>query len=144
MLEKDGNPILDENGCPTTKIVISYGSYKQNYRIPFEQLGLWTSKEGKLSELGYRLLEIGNKYGLDSANFKNAIAYLLLTVGHHLDLIHIISDIQDSYFMNDTYMEFKQLLDIELTERGLIGKRKPTTVKTDIKGSYVRCPEIGE
>lgn len=138
LLDKDGNPILDENGCPITKIVTSYGSYKQNYRIPFEQLGLWTSKEGKLSELGYRLLEIGNKYGPDSANFKNAIAYLLLTVGHHLDLIHIISDIQDSYVMTDTSMEFKQLLDIELTERGLIGKRKPTAVKTDSKGSYVR------
>lgn len=83
-------------------------------------------------------MEIGNKYGSDSANFKNAIAYLLLTVGHHLDLIHIISDIQDSYVMTDTSMEFKQLLDIELTERGLIGKRKPTAVTTDSKGSYVR------
>ena len=57
---------------------------------------------------------------------------------YHLDLIHIISDIQDSYVMTDTSMEFKQLLDIELTERGLIGKRKPTAVKTDSKGSYVR------
>ena len=57
---------------------------------------------------------------------------------YHLDLIHIISDIQDSYVMTDTSMEFKQLLDIELTERGLIGKRKPNAVKTDSKGSYVR------
>lgn len=57
---------------------------------------------------------------------------------YHLDLIHIISDIQDSYVMTDTSMEFKQLLDIELTERVLIGKRKPTAVKTDSKGSYVR------
>ncbi|MBO5957888.1 MAG: hypothetical protein J6Q39_10085 [Bacteroidales bacterium] len=35
-------------------------------------------------------------------------------------------------------MEFRQLLDIELTERGLIGKRKPTAITTDSKGSYVR------
>ena len=96
------------------------GSYKQIYRIPFEQLGLWTSKEGKLSELGYRLMEIGNKYGPDSANFKNAIAYLLLTVGHHLDLVHIISDIQDSYVMTDTSMEFKQFLDIERIVFGIV------------------------
>lgn len=116
----------------------SMGSYKQNYRIPFEQLGLWTSKEGKLSDLGFKLLEIGKKYGPDSVNFKNALTYLLLTVGHHLDLIHIINDIQESYSMTETSMEFKQLLDIELTERGLIGKRKPTAVKTDSKGSYVR------
>lgn len=116
----------------------SMGSYKQNYRIPFEQLGLWTSKEGRLSDLGYRLLEIGVKYGPDSSNFKNAITYLLLTVGHHLDLIHIISDIQKSYEITDSSMEFRQLLDIELTERGLIGKRKPTAVTTDSKGSYVR------
>lgn len=116
----------------------SMGSYKQNYRIPFEQLGLWTSKEGKLSDLGFSLLMIGKKYGADSANFKNALSYLLLTTGHHIDLIHTICDIQKNFVIPDNSMMFKQMLDIELTERGLIGKRKPTAVTTNKKGSYIR------
>lgn len=35
-------------------------------------------------------------------------------------------------------MELKQILDTELTDRGLIGKRKPIAVTTDKKGSYIR------
>ncbi len=115
----------------------SPGSYKQNYRIPFEQLGLWTSKEGKLSDVGFKLLEIGTRYGSDSANFKNALSYLILTTGHHIDLIHAVDEIQQSY-QSGTSMEFKQILDDELTDRGLIGKRKPTAVTTNKKGSYIR------
>lgn len=116
----------------------SMGSYKQNYRIPFEQLGLWTSKEGKLSDLGYELLLIGKKYGPNSTNFKNALAYLILTIGHHIDLIHIISDIQKKYVIPENSMEYKKMLDEVLTERGLIGKRKPTAVKTGKKETYLR------
>lgn len=120
---------------PTEK---SIKSFKQNYRIPFEQLGLWTSKEGRLSDLGMRLLTIGVKYGAESKNFRDAIAYLLLTVGKHLDLIHIVSDIQDKFDIPKTSEEFKVLLDKELSERGMIGKRKPTAVTTNAKGSYIR------
>lgn len=116
----------------------SMRSYKQNYRIPFEQLGLWSSKEGKLTDVGFNLLIIGKKYGADSANFKNALAYLLLTVGHHIDLIQTIHDIQRNFIIPNNSLEFKQMLDGELTERGLIGKRKPTAVTTDRKGSYIR------
>lgn len=117
----------------------SMSSYKQNYRIPFEQLGLWNSKEGKLSDIGFKLLVIGKKYGADSSNFKNAIAYLLLTTGHHIDLIQSVYDIQkNSSIMPSNSMDFKKLLDIELTDRGLIGKRKPTAKTTDSKGSYIR------
>lgn len=116
----------------------SQSSYKQNYRIPFEQLGLWTSKEGKLSDLGFQLLIIGKKYGADSTNFKNALTYLLLTTGHHIDLIHAILDIQKNSCIPDNSMEFKQMLDNKLTERGLIGRRKPTAVTTNKKGSYIR------
>ena len=116
----------------------SMGSYKQNYRIPFEQLGLWTSKEGKLSDIGFQLLIIGKKYGADSANFKNALAYLLLTTGHHIDLIQTIYEIQRSFIIPSNSMDFRQMLDVELTDRGLIGKRKPTAVTTNKKGSYMR------
>ena len=116
----------------------SKGSYKQNYRIPFEQLGLWSSKEGKLSDLGFQLLMIGKKYGADSANFKNALAYLILTIGHHIELIHVIDEIQSESLIPKKSLDFKKMLDAELTERGMIGKRKPTAVKTDKKGSYIR------
>ena len=116
----------------------SMGSYKQNYRIPFEQLGLWTSKEGKLSDLGYELLMIGKKYGPNSTNFRNALAYLILTTGHHIDLIHIISEYQKNIEVPMNSMEYKKMLDAELTSRGLIGKRKPSAVKTGKKETYLR------
>lgn len=115
----------------------SASSYKQNYRIPFEQLGLWTSKEGRLSHTGFKLLELGKLYGPNSTQFKNALAYLILTTGHHLDLINLIEDIQKS-IVCDSSMEYKQALDKALTERGMIGKRKPTAVTTNSKGSYMR------
>lgn len=113
-------------------------SLKQNYRIPFEQLGLWTSKEGKISDLGMQLLTIGVKYGADSKNFKDAIAYLLLTTGKHLDLIHIIREIQETYVIPKTSVEYKLLLESILTERGMIGKRKPSAITTNAKGTYIR------
>jgi hypothetical protein len=39
---------------------------KQNYKIPLFQLGLWSQGEGRLTELGFELLEIGKKYGPNS------------------------------------------------------------------------------
>lgn len=129
---------LDFEGNPRDVKASSASSYKQNYRIPLEQLGLWTSKEGKLSELGYKLLEIGTRYGADSANFKNALTYIILTIGHHIDLIHIINEIQRTDVIPKSSKDFKIMLDTQLTERGLIGKRKPTAVTTNSKGSYIR------
>lgn len=116
----------------------SMNSYKQNYRIPFEQLGLWTGKEGKLSDIGFQLLIIGKKYGPDSYNFKNALAYLLLTTGHHIDLIQNVYEIQRTFKIPNSSMEFRKMLDSELTDRGLIGKRKPSAITTNKKGSYIR------
>lgn len=115
----------------------SEGSYKQNYRIPFEQLGLWTSKEGKLSHTGFKLLEIGKLYGAESSKFKNALAYLILTTGHHLELINLIEDIQKN-ISNCNSMQFKQRIDEELEKRGMVGKRKPSAITTNAKGSYIR------
>ena len=38
---------------------------KQNYKIPLVQLGLWSRSEGRLTDLGFDLLELGKKYGPD-------------------------------------------------------------------------------
>lgn len=118
----------------------SMKSYKQNYRIPFEQLGLWTSKEGHLSSLGFKLLSIGMQWGSDSSNFRDALAYLILTEGKHLDLIHTISKIQQEQkgFIPEKSKDFLQFIDEQLTLLGMIGKRKPTAIKSNAKASYVR------
>ena len=118
----------------------SMSSYKQNYRIPFEQLGLWTSKEGHLSTLGFKLLSIGMQWGADSSNFRDALAYLILTEGKHLDLIHTISRIQEEQkgFIPAKSKDFLQFLDEQLTSLGMIGKRKPTAITSNAKASYVR------
>lgn len=34
-------------------------SEKQNYKIPLVQLELWSRSEGRLTDLGFELLEIG-------------------------------------------------------------------------------------
>ena len=118
----------------------SQASYKQNYRIPFEQLGLWVSKEGHLSALGFKLLSIGMQWGVESSNFRNALAYLILTEGKHLDLIHTISRIQEEQkdCIPQKSSDYLLFLDEQLTALGMIGKRKPTAVKTNAKASYIR------
>lgn len=116
----------------------SYNSEKQNYKIPLSQLELWN--EGHLTDLGFKMLEIGKKYGPESEAFMSALGYLILVNGKHLELIKLIEEFQKEKIgsIPDTAKQF--LLDLEkfLTQKGCIGKRKPTAVKTNAKVTYIR------
>lgn len=116
----------------------SYTSEKQNYKIPLSQLELWN--EGHLTDLGFKMLEIGKKYGPESEAFMNALGYLILVNGKHLELIKLIEEFQKKTkgSIPDTSKQFLLELEDFLSQKGCIGKRKPTAVKTNAKETYIR------
>jgi len=128
------------DGCPRNKheSTASMKSEKQNYNIPLVQLGLWTRGEGKLTDMGFILLGIGRKFGADSSQFLDSLAYLILVTGRHLDLIHLVNRFQEKSPPINTSKEFAVALDNYLMDSGCIGKRKPTAVTTGAKNSYMR------
>lgn len=116
----------------------SKSSMKQNYRIPLVQLGLCTNLECRLTKLGFKVLSIGTRYGVNSRIFKDALAYIILTDGKHLDLINFIDRFQRISSISDKSSQYKLDLEKSLTEQGLIGKRKPSAITTNAKLSYIR------
>ena len=115
----------------------SYTSEKQNYKIPLTQLELWN--EGHLTNLGFKMLEIGKKYGPNSEAFMNSLGYLILVNGKHLELIKQFEKYQVS--TTDIPSNAKRfLLYVEkfLTDQGCIGTRKPTAITTNAKTTYIR------
>ena len=128
------------DGTPRNKnyTAKSEAAEKQNSKIPLVQLDLWSSSEGRLTNKGFRLLEIGKKYGANSEAFKNALAYLILTAGKHLDLINIIQKFQKVSPIPKKSSDYAHELEVFLDDNGFIGKRKPGGVKTGAKNSYLR------
>lgn len=118
----------------------SYKSEKQNYKIPIFQLDLWNQADGKLTFKGYKLLTIGKIFGADSEEFLSYLTKLVLTDGKHLELIRVIDSYQkdDKNKIPEKSKEYLKCLDDYLTTQGMIGKRKPTAIKTDAKGTYLR------
>lgn len=116
----------------------SYNSEKQNYKIPLSQLELWY--EGHLTNLGFKMLEIGKKYGAGSEAFMNALGYIILVNGKHLELIKLIEKYQKETAnpIPDTSKQFLLELEDFLTKNGCIGARKPTAIKTGAKATYIR------
>ena len=111
---------------------------KQNSKIPLVQLELWTREEGRLTDSGFKLLEIGKKYGPDSKRFFDYLAYLLLVVGRHLDLINLVDKFQKLQTVASSSQEHALALEQFLDDNGCIGARKPTEVTTGAKVSYMR------
>jgi hypothetical protein len=72
---------------------IKFSSWFLNYKLPFLHCGLWSS-DGKLTLVGNRILTIGDTYGWDSTEFRNALAKAYLTYGKHLLLMKYIWNIQ--------------------------------------------------
>lgn len=115
----------------------SYRAEKQNYKIPLTQLELWN--EGHLTNLGFKMLEIGKKYGAGSTSFMNALGYLILVNGKHLELIKYIEKYQKiTDEIPDNAKQFLLYVEKFLTTQGCIGTRKPTAIKTDAKATYIR------
>lgn len=114
----------------------SYISEKQNYKIPLTQLELWN--EGHLTNLGFRMLEIGKKYGPNSEAFMNSLGYLILVNGKHLELIKLFEKYQASTDdIPANAKRFAAYVGEYLTEQGCIGARKPSAVRTGAK-EYIR------
>lgn len=115
----------------------SYTSEKQNYKIPLTQLELWN--EGHLTNLGFKMLEIGKKYGPNSEAFMNSLGYLILVNGKHLELIKAFEKFQNQTDnIPDKSKRFLLYVEKYLTSQGYIGIRKPTAVTTDAKETYIR------
>lgn len=128
------------DGTPRSKkgSEASMRSEKQNYKIPLVQLELWTRSEGRLTDLGFKLLEIGKKYGPNSKKFFDCLAYLILVNGRHLDLINIVDKFQKASTIATSSKEHAVQLENFLTDNGCIGKRKPSAITTNAKNSYMR------
>lgn len=118
----------------------SQNQLKQNYKISLNQLDLWNPATGKLTELGYRLLQVGKLYGPNSRDFLCALAYLVLIDGKHLDLIKIVENYQKTAIIPNDVNSFLVGLETNLQANGCIGPRKPAAKKTNgtSKPSYIR------
>lgn len=114
----------------------SRNSEKQNYKIPLTQLELWNN--GRLTDLGLKMLEIGKKYGPNSDAFMNALGYLVLVDGKHLDLIKMFEKFQKDNIIPDKREAFLLNIESYLTEQGCIGTRKPGEITTNAKVTYIR------
>lgn len=127
-------------GSPRTKkrSKQSYAAEKQNYKIPLTQLELWN--EGHLTDLGFKMLAIGKKYGPNSDAFMNALGYLILVNGKHLELIKHFEMFQKETDVPipEKSKEFLLYAEKYLTDKGCIGSRKPTAITTDAKATYIR------
>lgn len=128
------------DGTPRTKTgsVASMKAEKQNYKIPLVQLELWSRGEGRLTDLGFTLLEIGKKYGPNSKRFFDFLADLILVNGKHLDLINLVDKFQKLNDVAKSSKDYVIKLESFLSDNGCIGKRKPTAVTTGAKNSYMR------
>lgn len=114
----------------------SYTSEKQNYKIPLSQLELWYN--GRLTDLGIKMLEIGKKYGPSSDAFMSALGYLILVNGKHLDLIKMFEKYQAANKIPDDAKKFLLGMENYLTAEGCIGNRKPGEITTNAKATYIR------
>ncbi len=127
----DGKPRNKKDSAKSAK------SEKQNYKIPLTQLELWN--EGHLTDLGFKMLQIGKKYGANSTAFMDAFGYLLLVNGRHLELIKRFERYQKEIdSIADTSPKFLLQIEDMLTADGCIGARKPGEVTTGKKQTYIR------
>lgn len=117
----------------------SYNAERLNAFLSMQHIGL-IDKMGHLTDNGYRLLRIGDVYGPDSAAFIDFLANLILTVGHHLELIFWIDDKQPTIprrYKGDAW-SFYAALDHCLQKDGIItavpnGTGKPTFLRDEQK-----------
>ncbi len=100
---------------------LKFSSWFLNYRLPFLHCGLW-SLDGKPTLTGNRILLVGDTYGWDSTEFRNALAKAYLENGKHLLLMRYIWDIQiDAINQGIRHSTTKDYLDFmanQLMERG--------------------------
>jgi len=120
-LMKQGKTYANNGKPRELKRKLKFKSWCTNYTLPFSHCGLW-SLDGKPTLIGTRILSIGDTYGWDSEEFRNALAKAYLINGKHLLLMRYIWDIQTDIISKGTNHEtMKDYLDLmadELMKRG--------------------------
>ncbi len=100
---------------------LKFSSWFLNYRLPFLHCGLWSS-DGKPTLVGNRILSVGDTYGWDSIEFRNAFANAYLENGRHLLLMKYIWDIQidaiNQGIEHNTVEEYLNFIADQLMEKG--------------------------
>ncbi|MGQ9642190.1 MAG: hypothetical protein ACUVQY_11075 [Thermoproteota archaeon] len=100
---------------------LKFSSWFLNYKLPFLHCGLW-SMDGKPTLVGNRILSVGDTYGWDSVEFRNALAKAYLENGRHLLLMKYIWDIQidaiNQGIIHETTREYLNFMAEQLMERG--------------------------
>ena len=130
------------DGTPRNKSYSSssYKSEKQNYKIPMCQLGLWDAESGHITDKGLSLLDVIRTYGVESSEYFDCLAKIILIDGKHLDLLKDLEEFQKNNpeIIPETSSEFFMLFDEYMISKNSIGTRKPTAVTTGAKNAYVR------
>lgn len=130
------------DGKPRVKsyTLASYKSEKQNYKIPMCQLGLWEAETGHITDKGLSLLDVVRTYGVDSQEYFDCLAKIILIDGKHLDLVKDLDDFQKNNpaIIPETSADFFVLFDEYMISKNSIGTRKPSAVTTGAKNAYVR------
>jgi hypothetical protein len=120
-LMKQGNTFANDGTKRELKKRLKFSSWFLNYRLPLLHCGLW-SLDGKPTIIGTRILSVGDTYGWNSEEFRNALAKAYLTNGKHLLLMKYIWDIQiDAINKNvehQTTEEYLRFMADELMKRG--------------------------
>ncbi len=118
----------------------SFKAEKQNYKIPMCQLGFWDADTGHLTSKGRKLLKLIEHYGVDSKEYFDALAKMILVDGKHLDLIKDLDEFQKGCpeLIPETSAEFFILFDEYMMSKNSMGTRKPTAVTTGAKKAYIR------
>jgi len=100
---------------------LKFSSWFPNYKLPFLHCSLW-SMDGKPTLIGNRILSVGDTYGWDSVEFRNALAKAYLENGRRLLLMKYIWDIQidaiNQGIKHDTTKEYLDFMANQFMERG--------------------------
>lgn len=88
--------------------------------------------DGRLTDTGLRLVQIGKVYGHDSAAFRHVLGQMVLLRGRHLDLIFWVEDQQRELQKSDLDRSesYKKALDKKLQAAGVIPSLPTSTGKT--------------
>ena len=134
---------LTWEGEPRNKTSIPPGE-KQNYKIPFFQLGLIDQDTGHLTQFGFRLLNLCDQNGADSKVFMQALGSHILKVGKHMQLIDLLYFFQEDIIKKGEKFKserHKELFDNYLVDIGQVPPwedRKPGRKTTGGKQYYIR------
>jgi len=108
----------------------SYSGEKVNAYLAMRHAGLLTF-EGRLTEEGHKLLQVGNIYGAGSVVFLDKLSRQILITGNHLDLLFWVEEQQRliSFRQKRSADTYYQSLDQSLARQGIIAPHSRASSK---------------